>query len=93
MRQQYTMSEFVGLVGAGWMIAWFAVEDEDPNTLSVDLCAHWRLNDGKVLFISVDISDCANKVDFIKEVADKAANGWEIEIRSMQHDAQESVGA
>lgn len=70
VRRSITANEIRGLiVDNGWDIAWFATED---NILMVDLCCHYRLEDGKVLFV-----ECTDHtLDFIKWLAAKMIDLW-----------------
>lgn len=74
MRREWTEAELMSALSAGWMVAWFAMEDSDDDEpvkeLLVDLCCNWRLHDAKAHFLRVPVDGIANVEGLLCELGD-----------------------
>lgn len=76
----------------GWLVAYYFISKEDDDgapaapTLNVVLICNWRLDDGKVRFVKVDLTK-DGAVDLIRLISDRVRYSWTIEIEQMRINA------
>lgn len=88
MYKKVTAEELIIAINSGWNPTWFAIENDE---LIVDLCIDFRLQDGKILFLSVQEENLDKLFELSNQVTELALQAWNKSILNCRIGLEEEI--
>lgn len=88
MYKKVSAEELLTAIHNGWNPTWFAIENDE---LQVDLCVDFRLQDGKVLFLSVQEENLDKLLELSNQVTELSLQAWNKSILHCRNGLEEDI--